>query len=618
MGWEAWYTLAVVALVFLGMVTDSAPPDMLLLGGTLALALAGVITPEEAFAGFASEATLTVAAFFVVVAGLRETGALDAIGQRMLGGATTAGGALARMALWLNSALLFLPNTPIVAMLMPVVTDWCRKHRISPSRLLMPLSFLTVLRGTVTLIGTSTNLVVSGLMVQAAATATTPELRHALRPVSFFEITPLGVPIAVLGTLYVILASRRLLPNRQDLIDHLGSAVREYLVDLVIQPGCRLAGRTVAEGGLRNLPGLFLIEVARGPRIISPVGPDELLQAGDRLSFSGALSSIVDLERIPGLVPAVDAESPANGVPDRTRRLCEAVISPTSPLIGKTIRDADFRALYNAAVIAVHRGGTRLSGRLGDIQLREGDTLLLQTGPHFARAHRNDPDFILVSSVEDSRPVRHDRAPLAFAILLLVIALMTLAGRQVVLGGWHLQFPDIAVSAFVGATLMVGTRCISTADARLSPNWQTLLCIAAAFGLGKALQNSGAARVISELVIQGTAGWGGALAVLAVAYLVTMVLTELLSNAAAAALMFPFMLSTAEQLGVSPRPFAIAIMFAASLAFATPIGYQTNLMVYGPGGYRFRDYTVLGMPLNILAWLLAVLLIPVFWPFHRF
>lgn len=614
---EGWFTLAVLAVVFIGMVKDVGSPDVLLMGGTLTLTLAGVIKPAEAFAGFANEAMLTVAALFVVVGALRETGALDIMGGRMLGRVTTAPAALARMAVWINTALVFLTNTSIVAMMLPIVTDWCRKNQVSPSRMLIPLSFLTVLRGTTSLIGTSTNLVVSGLLIQAAASQTDPVMRHALRPVSLFEITPVGVVIAVLGTLYLLFVGTRLLPDRKDLLEQLGESSREYLVDMLVQPGCRLVGQTVEEAGLRHLPQLFLIEITRGERTVAPVGPDEVLEAGDRLTFTGVVTSIVDLERIPGLVPAADDAYEARADRRRKQRLCEAVISPTSPLIGKTIRDADFRALYNAAVVAVHRGGTRLTGRIGDILLRDGDTLLIQTGAHFARAHRNNADFILVSSLEESRPVRHDRAALSLAILVLVVVLMAFGGRSFSLFSVAVTVPDIVVSAFLGAGLMIAARCISIPDARQSLNWQTLLSIAAAFGLGKALQNSGAAREIAELVVHSTAGWGGPLAVLAAVYLVTMVLTELLSNAAAAALMFPFALEIAAQLGVDPRPFAISIMFAASLAFATPVGYQTNLMVYGPGGYKFTDFTRVGLPLNVLVWIVATALIPIFWPFGR-
>jgi di/tricarboxylate transporter len=612
LGWEAWFTLAVIGVVFVLMLKDVGSPDVLLLGGTLILCVAGIISASEAFAGFSNEAMLTVAGLFVVVAGLRETGALDAIGHRMLGGAKTQTQAMGRMSLWINTVLIFLTNTSIVAMLMPIVMDWCRKNRISPSRLLMPLSYVTVLRGCTTLIGTSTNLVVSGLMVAAVATQQDPVVKHALRPVSLFEITPVGAPIAILGVLYLMLVAPKLLPDRKDLLDQVGDSSREYLVEMTVQPECRLAGQTVEEAGLRHLPGLFLIEIRRKDgRTLSPVGPEMVIQADDMLTFTGAVSGIVDLERIPGLVPAADDGYRAGA---RSRRLCEAVISPTSPLIGQTIREADFRAIYNAAVVAVHRGGRRLTGRVGDIVLREGDTLLLQTGAHFARAHHNNPEFILVSNLEEARPIRHDKARVALVILFFTILLIAVANKEFKFWGTTLHTPDIHIGAFVGALLMVLTRCISIPEARSSPNWQTLLSIAAAFGIGKALQNSGAAKAIADMVV-GNTSWGGPVLVLGACYLVTMVLTELLSNAAAAALMFPFALEMADTMGVSPRPFAISIMFAASLAFATPVGYQTNLMVYAPGGYKFSDFTKVGLPLNIMVWLVCWALIPVFWPF---
>ncbi len=607
MSWQGWFTLGLVALVFVAMAKDIAAPDVLLMGATIMLAIVGIITPKEAFAGFSNEAMLLVGALFVVVAALRETGAMDAIGARMLGKARTPQGAMLRMAAWINTALVFLNNTSIVAMLLPVVTDWCRKNRVSPSKLLIPLSFLTVLRGMTTLLGTSTNLVVSGFMKDSEQRATVdgaaPAMLHALRPVGLFEITPLGIACCVAGTIYMVIAAPRLLPDRKGVMEQMGESVREYLLDRVVTPSCRLIGQTVTDAGLRQLPGLYLIEIARRDKVIAPVNPDELIREGDRLTFTGIVDSIVDLERIPGLA-ATDESYEADPARRRGRRLTEAAISPRSPLVGQTIRAADFRALYNAAVVAVHRGGTRLRGRVGDIVLRAGDTLLLQTGPHFARAHRNNLDFILVSTLEESEPVRHDRSLLALGLLGLLIILLV--------SGENLLNPTIA--AFFIAGLMVATRCISTSRARESVDWQTLISIAASFGIGTALDKSGAAKVIANLVVNATGQWGP-IAVLAAIYFLTVLFTELITNNAAAALMFPFGLAVASQMDLSPRPFSIAIMFAASLAFATPIGYQTNLMVYAPGGYKFSDFTRIGLPLNILLWIICTALIPILWPF---
>jgi di/tricarboxylate transporter len=612
---KAGFTLAVVILVFVGMVKEWGSPDVLLLSGTLACTAAGILTPDQAFRGFSNEGMLTVGALFVVAAAMRETGALEVVGARMMGRARTAEAATLRLGLSVGTMSAFLNNTPIVAMMLPIVTDWCRKHQVSPSRLLIPLSFFTILGGMCTLIGTSTNLVVRGLMIQAAASQTDARLEQALRAPTLFEVSVLGVPLAIAGGLYLLVIGKRLLPDRKGLIEQLGETSREYLVDMLVQPGCRLIGKSVEEAGLRRLEGLFLIEIQRGERVISPVSPDELIRAGDRLTFTGVVTSIVELERIPGLVPAADDSYETRDEVRRGRRLAEAVISPRSPLIGKTIRDADFRALYNAAIVAVHRGGTRLRGRIGDIVLHAGDTLLLQCGAHFARAHRNNGDFILVSSVEESRPIRRDRGPLALGLLIVLVLLMMFSGETVRLGAAAFRVPEIVVTAFVVALLLIGTRCIATSDALGSVDWQTLIGIAASFGLGKALETSGAADLIANLVVRGTGGLGP-VAVLAAIYLVTMVLTEMVSNNAAAALMLPLGIAAAANMGVNPRPFAFAVMFGATLAFATPIGYQTNLMVYGPGAYRFTDFTRVGLPLNILLWILAVILIPIVWPFQ--
>ncbi len=597
MTWQAWFTLAVVGLIFVGLLRRIGPPDILMLSGTILVALVRIISPQEAFLGLSNEGMLTVAALFMVAAGLRETGVLDIIGHYIMGRARTERGAILRLTPPILGMSAFLNNTPVVAMLIPIVSDWCRKNRISPSRLMIPISYLAILGGTCTLIGTSTNLVVNGMMTQSG-----------MKSMSLFELGYLGLPYALVGSAYLLLIGRKLLPNRKDLLEQLGDSRREYLVDMMIQPGCRLINKRVDEAGLRRLPGLFLIEINRGERVITPVRPDETLCEDDRLTFTGVVSTIVDLERIPGLVPVVD-DKYIVGSQRREQRLCEAVISPTSPVVYKSIREANFRALYNAAVIAVHRGGARLQGRIGDIVLWPGDTLLLQTDPHFATAHRNNPDFFLVSGVEGARPVRHERAWIALGLLVGLIVVMTLST------GGLVKIP-IALAAFLVAGLMIATRCLSAADARQSIDIQVLVTIAAAFGLARALENSGAADYVAQwvLLIDTTHAAGRYLALAAV-YLVTMLLTEMITNNAAAVLVFPFALALANRIGVDFRPFAIAIAFAASASFATPIGYQTNMMVYGLGGYRFSDFIRVGLPLSLLLAILAVLLIPHLWPF---
>jgi di/tricarboxylate transporter len=584
-------TLAVLAGLLYGLVKDK-PADLLFVAAVVLLAAFGVISPDDAFSGFGNSGMLIVAALFVVAAGLRETGVMELVGERFLGHVETEAKALFYMAVVLIPSAMVLNNTPKVALLVPVLIAWCHKRRISPSRLLMPLSFLSILGGTCSLIGTSTNLVVQGML-----------LKSHLQPMGFFEIGWVGLPCALLGATYLLTVGRKLLPDRKDLIEQLDETRREYLVEMLVQPGCRLVSKRISEAGLRHLPGLFLIEIEREGQVIGPVAPDEVIQADDRMVFTGVVSTIVDLEKIPGLVPAADTRYEVSTGKQWARQLCETVISPSSPLIGQIVRYADFRGLYDAAIVAIHRNGARLTNKVGDIELHVGDTLLLQVGPNFSRAYRNNPDFYLVSDVEDSRPIRFNRAWLATIIFVAMITAFVSGSVNIML------------AAFLAAGAMVATGCISPADARKSVDWPVLIAIAASFGVGKALEQSGVAKLFAALLVEATRSWGPT-ATMAALYFGTMVLNELISNNAAAALAFPFCLESARLLGVNERPFIMAVTLAASYAFASPIGYQTHMMVFGPGGYRFTDFMRVGIPLNLLMWITAIILIPLIWPFH--
>ncbi len=602
MGWEALFCLVVLLVVLGGLLANRAP-DALLLGAVVLFMVVGIVTPEEALAGFANSGMLTVGALFVVAAAMRETGALDAAGAWLLGRATTERSVLLRMAGALPLTSAFLNNTPIVAMFIPILSDWSRKHRVALSKLLIPLSYLCIIGGTCTLIGTSTNLVVNGLMqVTAAANPNDTQLVESLHPLGFFELSYVGLPYAIVGIAYIMLVGPRLLPDRKDLIEDLIESPRQYLVNMAVQSNCRLIGQTIEQAGLRHLPGLFLIEATHGNRLISPVPPNYILRSGDTLTFAGVVSTIVDLEKIPGLVPVADAGYETETAERRRRILCEAVVSQACPAVGKTIRDADFRAQYNAAVIAVHRGGERLSGKVGDIILRPGDTLLLQAGPHFARAHRNNSHFLLVGGVEGTRPIRYDKAVWSILILLLLVVLMV---THVV---------PIVVAAFFAAGLMVVTRCISTSQARRSVDWQTLVTIAAAFGLAQALQNSGFVHIIAQHSVNISSKLGPR-GVLAGIYAITSLFAAVVGNNAAAALAFPFAVAVGREIGIDPRPLVMGVIFAGSASFMSPLSYQTNLMVYGPGRYKFADFLKVGLPLAVVLGICATILIPMVWSF---
>ena len=361
-----------------------------------------------------------------------------------------------------------------------------------------------------------------------------------------------------------------------------------------------MSGKSIEQAGLRNLPGLYLVEVIRDGHIIAAVSPTEILWDDDRLVFIGAIDSIVDLHRLRGLQPATDEVFKLD-TPRSERCLIEAVVSNTCPMVGKTIREGKFRTQYNAVVLAVARNGERLQGKIGSIRLRPGDTLLLEANSSFLSRQRISNDFYLVNGIPDSEPLRHEKAPLAMIILAIMVLLASLGVMSML------------KAAVVASVAMLATGCCSSVRAFRNIEWSVLLVIGAALSIGKALESTGAAGAIATSLIQfsGDNPW----LALAIVYGVTNLLTEVITNNAAAALVFPIALAVSQNLSVSFMPFAIAIMIGASASFSTPIGYQTNLMVYGPGGYRFSDFTRVGLPLNALFWLITVSLTPIFYPF---
>jgi di/tricarboxylate transporter len=369
---------------------------------------------------------------------------------------------------------------------------------------------------------------------------------------------------------------------------------------MIVEEHCPLIEQTVEEAGLRHLPGLFLVEIDRRGHVITPVGPDQLIRPHDRLVFAGVISTIVELQRIRGLVPTTDDEGPVHASPEH--RLMEAVVSASSPLIDQSIRDANFRTAYDAAVIAVHRNGERVQGKIGKIVLEAGDTLLLQGAAGFLRAHRNSPDFYLVSEVAGTETPRYDRAGVAIGILLMMVLAASLG-----------IYP-IAIAAFLACALLIATRSITGGAARRSVDWSILIVIGASFGVALAMQKTGAATAIASLIANSLEGTGP-FAALIVIYLTTLFLSELLHHNAAVAMMFPIAVETAHLVGANPRAFVMAVAIAGACAFASPVTYQTHLIVYGPGGYRFTDFVRVGLPLNAICAGIAIALIPIFWPF---
>ena len=578
--WHPWLVGAVLVTAVTLMARRRAP-DMALLCGLVVVMLAGVIDAPTAIRGFGNEGLLTVAALFIVAAGVQNTGTITLVAGLLLRPGIGLRTTLANLCIPATFVSAFLNNTPIVAVLTPATIDFAKRQRYSPSKLLMPMCFAVTLGGTITIIGTSTNLVVAGL-VDSAKNATTP----GLHSIGFFEITPIGIPLAVVGVLYLIFAAPKLLPQRIPVIEPL-SDPRQYTARLAVAVGGPLDGRTIAEAKLRRLEGLFLVEIERSGDSISAPGPDQRLRGKDTLIFAGAVEQIVTLRSTPGLHPDAEVATTSDV---RGRSMIEAVVSNSFPGLGRSIREFGFRARYDAAVVAVARNGERVAGRIGDIILQAGDTLLVEANESFLARNRTSRDFFLISglSTPDLRP---QRAAIALAILVAMIGAATYSGNML-------------APALAAAVAMVALGCLRAADARASIDLSILLVIGAGLGLSKAVDSSGLGASIGHFIVG--LGAGSVLASLAAVYLVTALLKQFIPNAAAAAIAFPLALATAMQAHANPMPFVFAVLFASSAAFTTPIGYQTNLMIYGPGGYRFSDFVRYGLPLNIIAFVTTI------------
>jgi len=588
MEWQGIVTLITLVVVLSSLALTRVSADLVLMAALAFLLISGILGPAEALAGFGNPGVITIATLYVVAAGLKETGAVQWIARQLLGHPKTEKGAQLRMIAPTGILSAFMNNTAVVAMFIPAIQDWAQRLGIPASKLLLPLSYAAILGGTCTLIGTSTNLVVDGMLQSKLGIN-----------LGLFELAWVGIPLLLVGGSFLVLFASRILPDRGGVAEELDQ-VRQYGVEVeVVAPG-PLVGKTIAEAGLRALNYGYLTEIDRGGRLITAVEPDRTLQAGDRLYFVGAPECASELRRIQGLKPANGSVHKLD-VANHQRCLVEVVLGPEFPALNKTIRDSQFRTRFNAVILSLSREGKRVPGKLGDITFRMGDTLLLEASHQFAEQYRFRRDFLLVSALNDSTPPDFRRAPRAMAILLLMV-LVSASGLL-----------QIMEAAFLAAAAMIVSGCITASRARRSVDLPVLLVIAASFSLGNAMTNTGAA----EWVAGGLLGFGDLTpwAALALIYLLTAAFTEVITNNAAAVLMFPIALALSEQLGVQFLPFAVTVMFAASASFVTPLGYQTNLMVYGPGRYQFLDYVRIGLPLSVLVGLTAIMLIPLVWSF---
>lgn len=533
----------------------------------------GIITPMDALSGFSNEQVAVLFLLLILSEIIRRLSVLDLILKKLFSTRMTYKGFLWRLTASVAGLSAFVNNTPLVAILIPYVYDWAKKKRIAPSRLMIPLSYAALMGGTITLIGTSTNLVLSGLMVQSG-----------FPPLGFFDFTAVGLPVTILGILYLIIMANKVLPVRRDVLEAFPESSREYLAETFVSKDSVLVGKTVKAAGLRSLKGLFLVEIIRDDEVISPVPPDEVLRKSDTLTFAGDTSTLAEIVT-PGNGLNVIGERRLSG--DR-KEIVEVVVAPNSILIGKTINAMDFRHRFDSAVVGIHRNGEKVSGKVGEVILQPGDMLLVIAGGEFRKRMEETTALFVVSKVKELNEANIKSAVLfgigaGFAFLLAALNIVPLF------------LSLLSLLAIVGITNMV-----KVSDLKRTLDMDVVLIMAFALAIGHAIQVSKTDELLTGFIVNLPDAFQSPVMLLIILYLVTNIITMFVTNAAAVAIVFPVALSLAQTAGINPVPFVLTVGFAASADFITPFGYQTNLMVMGPGGYKFRDYTKAGAGLTLL------------------
>ncbi|MFD2637629.1 SLC13 family permease [Piscibacillus salipiscarius] len=590
---EMTIVLVVTLAMLVGLLFEVARPDMVVFTALTVLLLLGILTPQEALKGFSNEGMLTIALLFVVAGAVKKSGIIDRLMKKWLENTRSMSGITGKFFAPLSVFSAFLNNTPIVVTFTPVLRRWCQEKGIAPSKLLIPLSYITILGGTITLMGTSTNLVVHGMLKE-----------FGYEGFSFFQLAVVGIPITIVGLIYLTTIAPRILPAYKTFQDKMKDDTREYIAELTVMNDFPHINQSVKKAGLRDLKGLFLIEIIRNNEIVSPVEPGTVIRTGDRLIFTGLISTIADLEKVKGLQletgTHLKLEDLKNG--NGETQLIEAVVSHQSSLLSKSIKQSQFRSKFDAGVIAVHRNNERINSKIGDIILKPGDTLLLLTGSDFIEKNRLSNDFYVISSLDTPKELNEDPKQGWFSIILLITMVMLVAT------GILSMFKAMLLAVLI----LLLSNIVNPDEAKGYIQFHVLLLIASAIGVGTAITKTGLAELAAEQALN-LAQPLGMIAVILFVYLLTNIFTELITNAAAAVLMLPIGIEMASQLNIDPMAFAVTIAIAASASFITPIGYQTNLIVYGPGGYKFSDYIKVGLPLSIMVMIVTTTIVNFIW-----
>ncbi|GAB1489201.1 SLC13 family permease [Opitutaceae bacterium] len=598
MTWDIALVFLLLAAVFTSFLWEKVPPDLTAVALLLALIGLGLLSPQDAFSVFGNAAPLTVGAMFILSAALVKCGAIDRISVLVERSANWPYPLVMLVLVLVVAAIsAFINNTPVVVVFLPVVLTLARKMKLAPSKLLIPLSYGAVLGGTCTLIGTSTNLVVNGILTTKGEPA-----------FSMFELGWIGLPVTLVGAVYLAVFGKRLLPDRAMLTSILSEEERrEYLTEAFVQPNSPVLGKTLEEAGLTRGRGVRVLEIVRDG-VALYIDPHLVkLKAGDRLILSCRLKGIAHTRHLEGIDLVSELNLGLEQIAAHEGSLVEAVITPHSSLVGHTLRDVQFRQRFRMVVLAVHRKGENVREQFDSLPLQGGDVILMMGTDQAIDSLTGSDDLVLFDRARVPAKTRQGRIALVSGV---IGAVVTAAA---------LDWVPIEIGALAGCVIVCLAGCLKTSEAYASIEWNILFLIYGMLAMGLALEQTGAAAWLASVIVSSVLAYVPsayqAIVMLACIYLVTTILTEILSNNAVAALMAPIALSVAAEMGVNPRAFIVAVTFAASAAFATPIGYQTNTYVYGIGGYRFGDFLKIGLPLNATCFVSALIIIPKIWPF---
>lgn len=593
MGFNAIVVIVVLIAVLILLYKEYLGPAFTFLIAIVIFGLFGILEPSEMLHGFANEQIAIILMLLLIGDIIRRTAIIEIIFDNIFRSDLGYKGFMGRMIFLVSGFSAFLNNTPIVAVMMPYVHNWSKRHNISPSKLLIPLSYAAILGGCCTLIGTSTNLIVNGLLVDQTIV---PE-KYSL---NLFDFSLIGGVMVVVGFLYLILFSGKLLPNKEDLISDFSADARKYVVEAIVRENGALIGKTIEEAGFRNLKGLFLVEIIRHNFKIKAVSPHVELMAGDVLVFAGDTKTIAELINTNGGLMLAEV-----GMFTRKQHteVLEVVVSHNSSIIDKTVKDARFRGKYDAAIIGVHRNGERISGKIGEVKLKAGDVLLLIAGDSFPTRSNETQDFYLISKVREIHKFKPYKLTILFGGIALAILLSALG------------IVSLFMALIVLLIILLSIKLMSYKDLAKTIDFNLAVIIALSLAFGLAMIKTGVAQYIADVMVKSLIPLG-IYGIMFGLFFITSILAAYITNKAAVAIIFPISMTVAHQLGENPIPFVLLTSFAGAANFMTPIGYQTNLMVYGPGRYSFKDFFKIGFPLTMIYMVVTVLLLIMIYDLH--